>query len=59
MWVRLALCGAMIALGYYLGREIGRTECVRDQLRRAEARRRAREAAEGHPDMATGSGPGG
>jgi hypothetical protein len=58
MWMRLAVCGALIALGYYLGREIGRAECVRDQLRRAEARRRAMEAAVGTPaDGPDGAGP--
>jgi hypothetical protein len=59
MWVRLAVCTALIALGYYLGREIGRAECVRDQLRRAEARRRrAMEASEAQPGVAAGPGPG-
>ena len=35
MLVRLVLGVGLFALGYYLGREVGRAEPVREELRRA------------------------
>ncbi len=44
--IRLLMGAGLFALGYYVGREIGRLESIRDEMRRL------REAREG------GSGPG-
>jgi hypothetical protein len=38
MIVRLLTSAGLLALGYYIGREVGRTEYVREELRRARER---------------------
>lgn len=38
MIFRILAGAAMVALGYYVGREVGRTETIREELERARAR---------------------
>jgi hypothetical protein len=38
MIFRILAGAAMAALGYYVGREVGRTETIREELERARAR---------------------
>ena len=49
MIVRLFLGAGLFALGYYLGREVGRSEPVREELRRA------REGADGEEARRAGA----
>jgi hypothetical protein len=37
MILRLVLGAGLVALAYYIGREVGRTELVREELRKARA----------------------
>ena len=39
MVFRFLIGAGLLALGYYVGREIGRTEHVREELRRTRAQR--------------------
>ena len=40
MVYRLVIGVSLFALGYYLGREVGRTEPIREKLRRARSAKR-------------------
>jgi len=49
--IRLLIGGGLFALGYYVGREIGRLESIRDEMRRL---REAQEAGSSDSPAATG-----
>lgn len=46
MFLRVILASGLLLLGYYVGREIGRTETVREELRRRRDRRAAEKPAD-------------
>jgi hypothetical protein len=50
MLPRILFTAALVALAYSIGRELGRTQSIRDELDRA---RRARSAAAPQPDTST------
>ena len=41
LFLRVLVASGLLLLGYYVGREIGRTEPVREELRRERDRRAA------------------
>ncbi|MCU0833638.1 MAG: hypothetical protein MUC77_04255 [Chromatiaceae bacterium] len=58
MIVRLVLGVGLFALGYYLGREVGRAEPVREALRSAREGEGTAPGATGEPPAAPGAGRG-
>lgn len=53
---RLVVGVGLFALGYYLGREIGRTEPIRDELKRARRQNQDARVAEHHATEPNRSG---
>ncbi len=49
MILRLALSSGLVLLGYYIGREVGRTEPIRREMREFREQRRGRDRGTKHP----------
>ena len=49
MILRLALSSGLVLLGYYIGREVGRTEPIRREMHEFREQRRGRDRGTKHP----------
>lgn len=49
MIFRILIGVGLLALGYYVGREVGRTEPIREELRKAREQKKRNEGSQKHP----------